>query len=158
MFTINLTFCGLTIFILVVGKSITVIVCMLVGVGMDILSKIDYSSGGQVRVGSAGLHHSSCHLHAQVGSHSLVNHVGNAHSRRYLAEVGDDASVETSEPLRPEDVFEQPQGVGLIPRQGQLLPNTCLTLELGSDQGQGVGSQLSATRTGDKTSNRQGRP
>ena len=89
-----------------------------------------------------------------MGSHSLVNHIGNAHSRCYLAEVGDDASVETSEAFCPQDVFEETQGVGLISRQRQLLPQPRLALQLSSDQGERVGSQLSTTRTEGKTCNR----
>ena len=101
--------------------------------------------------------HSSSHLHAQVGSHSLVYHVGNAHSRCYLAEVRNDASVKTSEPLRPQDVLEETQGVGLILRQRQLLPQPRLALQLSSHQGQRVGGQLSAARTEGKTCNRRER-
>ena len=69
-----------------------------------------------------------------MDSHSLVNHIVNTHSRGDLAEVGEDTTVETSEPFRSKDVSEQSQGMSLISGKRQLLPDPRLALELRSDQ------------------------
>lgn len=75
--------------------------------------------------------------------HILVDHIGDAHSRDNLHEVGGDAPVETPHALLGQDVAEQTQHGEL----GAALDGG-LGLHAGPDQGQGVAGYL-ATGAGD---------
>ena len=96
--------------------------------------------------GSRSLH-SSRHLHTETPGDPLVHVIRNAHSRGHLTEVGDQTSVEAPDPLRPQDVAEQAEGVGLLLRQQELGAQPRLALQLGSYKSQGVGRQLTTAGT-----------
>ena len=93
----------------------------------------------------------SAHLHAKSGADSLVNIVGNAHSRGHLAEVWYEASVQAPPALCAEDVSEEAECVSLVCREGEFGAEARLALQLGPDQGQGVGRQLATAGTGHGT-------
>ena len=94
-----------------------------------------------------------CHLRAEPFKKCLVDIILNADSREDLAHVGEQPPVQAPDPLRPPDVAEQADGVGLLPGQQQLGAESRLALQLGPDQGEGVGRQLAAARTNNNAAN-----
>ena len=91
--------------------------------------------------------HSSRHLHSETPGDPLVHVIRNAHSGGHLAEVWDEAAVETPDPLRPQDVAEEAEGVGLLLGQQQLGAQPRLALQLGPHKSEGVGRQLATAGT-----------
>ena len=81
------------------------------------------------------------------GDATEVSPVGDADRGADLAEVGEEAAVEAAQPLHPPGVAQQAEAVGLLVRQRQLGPEAGLALQLRPDQGERVGSELTATRT-----------
>lgn len=73
--------------------------------------------------------------------------IGDADRGADLAEVGEEAAVEAAQPLHPPGVAQQAEAVGLLARQRQLGPEAGLALQLGPDQGERVGGELTAART-----------
>ena len=56
--------------------------------------------------------------------------------------VDKQAPVEASDPLRPQDITEQAEGVGLLLGQQQLGAQPSLALQLGPHKSKGVSRQL----------------